>query len=258
MSNLIPSDYIILLTEVKERIRAAQYAALRAVNQQLIALYRDIGQMIVTRQQGETWGKSVVQQLAADLRGEFPGITGFFAQNLWRMRQFYGAYAGNEKLSPLVREIGWTHNVIILMNCKDDLRREFYIRMTRRFGWTKNLLIHHIENQNYEKTLLNQTNFDETLPEEIRAQAKLAVKDEYTFDFLELGDEYNERQLEQGLLAKVERFLREMGGMFTFLGSQFRLEVSDKEYFIDRYCPSSRCREKRLHSAKLAAKSQHD
>ena len=233
MSELISNDYGVLLAEVKERIRAAQYAALRAVNTELIALYWDIGQMIVTRQQGETWGKSVVQQLAADLREEFPGVTGFSAQNLWRMRQFYEAYSGSEKLSPLVREIGWTHNIIILMNCKDDLQREYYIRMTRRFGWTKNVLIHHIENQNYEKTLLSQTNFDSTLPEEIRQQAKLAVKDEYTFDFLELGDEYNERQLEQALLAKVEHFLREMSGMFTFLGSQFRLEVSDKEYFID-------------------------
>ena len=123
--------------------------------------------------------------------------------------------------------------LIILERCKDDLQREYYIRMTRRFGWTKNVLIHHIENKNYEKTLLSQTNFDRTLPEEIRQQAKLAVKDEYTFDFLELGDEYNERQLEQALLAKVEHLLREMGGMFTFLGSQFRLEISDKEYFID-------------------------
>jgi predicted nuclease of restriction endonuclease-like (RecB) superfamily len=96
--------------------------------------------MIVTRQQGETWGRSIVQRLAADLRSEFPGVSGFSAQNLWRMRQFYETYAGSEKLSPLVREIGWTHNVIILMNCKDCLQREFYIRMTRKFGWAKNLL----------------------------------------------------------------------------------------------------------------------
>jgi predicted nuclease of restriction endonuclease-like (RecB) superfamily len=149
------------------------------------------------------------------------------------MRQFYESYSGSEKLSPLVREIGWTHNDIILMNCKDDLQREFYIRMTRKLGWTKNVLIHQIDNQTYEKTLLNQTNFDRTVSDDIRAQAKLAVKDEYTFDFLELGDEYNERQLEQALLARVEAFLREMGGMFAFLGSQYQLTVSNREYFID-------------------------
>ncbi len=180
MSDLIPNDYIKLLAEIQERIRTAQYDALRAVNKELIALYWDIGQMIVTRQQGETWGKSVVQRLAADLKSEFPGISGFSAQNLWRMRQFYETYAGSEKLSPLVREIGWTHNIIILMNCKDDLQREFYIRMTRKWGWTKNPLIHQIDNQTYEKTLLSQTNFDQTVSEDIRAQAKLAVKDEYT------------------------------------------------------------------------------
>ncbi len=232
-TKLALNDYATLLAEVKERIRAAQYEALRAVNKELIALYWDIGRMIVARQQGDTWGKSVVQKLADDLRAEFPGVGGFSASNLWRMKLFYEAYAGNEKLAPMVREIGWTHNLIIFERCKDDLQREFYIRMARKFGWTKNVLIHHIENQTYEKTLLSQTNFDQTVPEEIRMQAKLAVKDEYTFDFLELGDEYHERQLEQELVARVEELLREMGAMFTFVGSQFRLEVSDKEYFID-------------------------
>lgn len=133
----------------------------------------------------------------------------------------------------MVAEIGWTHNLVILEKCKDDLQREFYIRMTRKFGWTKNVLIHQIENQTYEKTLLNQTNFDQALTEEIRNQAKLAIKDEYTFDFLELSDEFNERQLEQAILRRVEPFLREMGGMFTFVGSQYRLTVCAQEYFID-------------------------
>jgi predicted nuclease of restriction endonuclease-like (RecB) superfamily len=233
MNELIPQDYATLLGEIKERIRAAQYAALKAVNKELIALYWDIGKTIVERQQGETWGKSVVEQLSKDLRSEFPEHTGFSARNIWRMRDFYLTYHANEKLSPMVTEIGWTHNTIILNKSKDDLEREFYIRMTRKFGWTKNVLIHQIENQTYEKTILNQTNFEQTLPEEIKQQAKLAVKDEYTFDFLELGDEYNERQLEQALLAKVTDFLREMGGMFAFIGSQFRLQVDDKEYFLD-------------------------
>ncbi len=172
------------MADIKSRIRAAQYEALKAVNKELIALYWDIGRMIAGRQKGETWGKSVVQQLAADLQKEFPGRQGFSAQNLWRMRQFYQAYAQKPKLSPLVREIGWTHNVIILMNCKDDLEREFYIRMTRRMGWSKNVLVHQIENKSYEKTITNQTSFDKALPAPLKHQAKLAVKDEYTFDFL--------------------------------------------------------------------------
>jgi predicted nuclease of restriction endonuclease-like (RecB) superfamily len=233
MSHLNSDDYRNLLLEVKQRIRSAQYAALRAVNKELITLYWDIGQLIVTRQQGETWGKSVVEQLAKDLQAEFPGISGFSARNIWRMREFYLTYHANEKLTPLVAEIGWTHNLVIMEKCKNDLEREFYLRMTRKFGWTKNVLIHQIENQTYEKTLLNQTNFEQTLPANIRDQAKLAVKDEYTFDFLELGDEHSERQLEQAILTKVEPFLQEMGGMFTFMGSQYRLEIDNEEYFID-------------------------
>ncbi|MBV9388695.1 MAG: DUF1016 family protein [Chroococcidiopsidaceae cyanobacterium CP_BM_ER_R8_30] len=233
MTSPIPDNYKYLLIEVKQRIRSAQYEALRAVNRELIALYWDIGKLIVSQQQGTSWGKSVVEQLAKDLRTEFPGISGFSAANLWRMRLFYSTYANQEKLAPLAREIGWTHNVVILEKCKDDLERELYLRMTRKFGWTKNVLVHQIENQTYEKTLLNQTNFDRALSEDIRNQAKLAVKDEYTFDFLELSDRHSERQLEQAILSRVEPFLREMGGMFTFIGSQYRLEISDQEYFID-------------------------
>ncbi|NDJ21986.1 DUF1016 family protein [Nostoc sp. B(2019)] len=233
MSNPVSDNYRHLLMEIKQRIRSAQYEALKAVNREMINLYWDIGQIIVTQQQGASWGKSVVEQLAKDLQAEFPGISGFSAANLWRMRLFYESYVNNEKLAPMVREIGWSHNLVIVEKCKDDLEREFYIRMTRKFGWTKNVLIHQIENQTYEKTLLNQTNFDKTVPAEIRNQLKLAVKDEYTFDFLELADEHNERQLEQAILARVEPFLQEMGGRFTFVGSQYRLEVGDKEFFID-------------------------
>lgn len=144
------------------------------------------------------------------------------------MRTFYLEYHNNEKLQLLVAEIGWAHNLVIFKKCKDDLEREFYIRMTRKFGWTENVLIHRIENKDYERTLPSQTNFDQTVSEELKNQAKLAVKDEYLLDFLELGDEYSERQLEQGLISKVEKFLGEMGGMFAFVVSQFRLEVKPK------------------------------
>ena len=233
MSSPIPEAYKTLLTDIQQRIRSAQYEALKAVNQHLISLYWDIGNLIVTRQQGATWGKSIVQQLSKDLQAEFPGMTGFSAANLWRMRLFYESYANDPKLAPLVREIGWTHNIAILEKCKNPLEREFYLRTARRFGWTKNVLIHQIENQTYEKTLLNQTNFDQTLPEAIQTQAKLAVKDEYTFDFLELADQHSEYQLEQAILNRVQPFLREMGGMFAFIGSQYRLEIDEEEYFID-------------------------
>ena len=226
-------DYTALLGEIKQRIRSAQYEALKAVNKELIALYWDIGRMIVERQVGKSWGKAVIAQLAADLQTEFPGVAGYSSRNLWYARSFYLRYGSNEKLQLLVAEIGWTHNLIIMEKCKDDLESEFYIRMTRKFGWTKDVLAIKIGTRTYENTLLNQTNFDQTISEEIRSQAKLAVKDEYTFGFIDLADEHSERELERALIAKVEIFLREMGGLFTFAGSQYRLEVEGDEYFID-------------------------
>ncbi len=154
----LPDDYPGVLADIKARIRSAQYSALKSVNKELVGLYWDIGRMILERQKDEGWGKSVVQQLASDLQSEFPGVGGFSASNLWRMKAFFGAYENSEKLAPMVREIGWSHNLIILERCKDALEREFYIRMTRKFGWTKNILIHQTENGSYERTLLGQTN----------------------------------------------------------------------------------------------------
>jgi predicted nuclease of restriction endonuclease-like (RecB) superfamily len=226
-------DYGNLLAEIKDRVRIAQYEALRAVNKELVGLYWDIGSMIAQRQKELGWGKSVVDKLAGDLQKEFPGVRGFSVQNLWYMRQFYLAYSGHVKLQPLVGEISWTKHLVILGRCSEDLEREFYIRMTRKFGWSKSVLIHQIENQSYEKTLIGQTNFDKALTPKRRAQAKLAVKDEYTFDFLELSEEHSERELERALVSRIEAFLRSMGGMFAFVGSQFRLEVDGREFFID-------------------------
>ena len=233
MSKLLPTEYVALLSEIKERVHNAQYAALRSVNRELVVLYWDIGRMIVGRQVDGSWGKAVVERLAADLQVEFPGVGGFSASNLWRMKGFYETYASSEKLAPLVREIAWSHNLVILERCTDPLEREFYIRMTKKFGWTKSVLIHQIENQSYEKTLLGQTNFDKALTPKLRAQAKLAVMDEYTFDFLELGEEHAERELERALVGRIEHFLRAMGGLFAFVGSQYRLEVDGREFFID-------------------------
>ena len=230
---VLPPEYADILAALKERVRSAQYAALKAVNTELVGLYWDVGRLLVERQTDGTWGKSMVQQLAVDLQQAFPGVGGFSASNLWRMKAFFETYRDQEKLAPLVREIGWSHNLAILERCKDPLEREFYLRMTRKFGWSKNVLIHQISNQSYEKSLLGQTNFDKALPAELRAQAKLAIKDEYTFDFLELGDEHSERELERALIGKIEDFLRTLGGMFAFMGSQYRLEVDGREFFID-------------------------
>ncbi|TVR67009.1 MAG: DUF1016 family protein, partial [Candidatus Competibacteraceae bacterium] len=206
MSELKPSnpgpDYAHLLAEVKERVRSAQYAALQAVNTELVGLYWDIGRMIVERRRDAEHGAAIAEQLSGDLRAEFPGISGFFRCNVFYMREFYRLYRDDQRVQPLVAQIGWTHNLVIFQRCKDPLEREFYLRMTRKFGWSKNVLIHQIANQSYEKSLLGQTHLDRALTPEPRARAKLAVKDEYTFDFLELGEEHGERELERALIAR--------------------------------------------------------
>ncbi|HED07067.1 MAG TPA: DUF1016 domain-containing protein [Ignavibacteria bacterium] len=233
MKDISTKGYQSFIKNLKQRIRSAQYEALKVVNKELINLYWDIGKMIVKQQEKFGWGKSIVENIASDLQKEYTGISGFSAANLWRMRTFYLEYRNIQDLAPMVREISWTKNIVILEKCKDTCQREFYIKMTKKFGWTKNVLIHQIENQSYEKYLTNQTNFDKTLPAKYKSQAKLAVKDEYTFDFLELMDEHSEKELEKSLVNNIRKFLIEMGGYFTFIGNQYRLEVAGEEYFID-------------------------
>lgn len=220
------------IADIKHKVRLAQYAALKIVNTQLIDLYWEIGKSIADKQ-SENWGKSIVTTLSKELQNEFPGIGGFSTTNLWLMAQFYTEYQRVEFLQPLVGEISWTKHIVILNKCKDNQERQFYILSTKKFGWTKNVLIHQIENKSFEKYLLNQTNFENTLPEKIKNQAHLAVKDEYTFDFLNLSDEHSESELEQALIQNIRTFLLELGHNYTFVGNQYKVTVSDKDYFID-------------------------
>ena len=233
MKNIVITEYKTFFKEIKERIYKAQYDALKAVNKELINLYWDIGKSIVAKQEELGWGKSIVETLAKDLQVEFSGMQGFSSANLWRMRNFYLTYHLNEKLAPLVREISWTKNVIIMERCKDDIRREFYLKITKKFGWTKDVLINQLEADAFERYMANQTNFDNVITEKYRHQAKLAIKDEYSFDFLEINEEHLEKELEVSLLENVKKFLIEMGGYFAFVGNQYRLEIDDQEFFID-------------------------
>ncbi len=230
MSN---NDYQVFLTDVKERIKQAQYQAFKKVNSELVNLYWDLGQLIVAKQEALGWGKSVVEQLSKDLQMAFPSNSGFSTTNLWRCRNFYSTYKENLNLPAMLGEIGWTHNITILEQCKDNLEREFYLLHVRKFGWTYRVLTHQIENKTYEKYLLNQTNFDQILPDDYKHQALLAIKDHYTYDFLELTGEHSEQQLEEALVRNIRAFLMEMGNEFTFVGNQHRLIIEDDEFFID-------------------------
>ena len=229
---MLENSQITFISEIKTKVRNAQYEAMKAVNVALINLYWEIGKSIAEKQ-SESWGKSIVPTLSKELQNEFPGVGGFSTTNLWLMVQFYTEYQSVENLQPLVGEISWSKHTVILGKCKDPKEREFYILATKKFGWTKNVLIHQIENKTFEKYLLNQTNFEHTLPEKIKNQAILAVKDEYIFDFLGIEEEHSERDLEQKLIQNIRAFLLELGSDFSFLGNQYKVELSDKEYFID-------------------------
>ena len=231
--SMADENFTTFVKDIKTKILSSQYEALKAVNKELINLYWEIGKNIVEKQELFGWGKSVVQNLSHELQKEFVGMKGFSVQNLWNMRYFYLEYHENEKLQTLSREIGWSHNIAIFQKTKDELEREFYIKMVIKFGWTYRVLDNHIDNKSYEKYLLNQTNFDNTIIEKYKYQAKLDVIDEYNFDFLELDEKHNEHQLEIGLINKIREFLAQMGTDFTFVGNQYKIEVDVEEYFID-------------------------
>jgi predicted nuclease of restriction endonuclease-like (RecB) superfamily len=220
------------IADIKETVRLAHYEALKAVNIQLLNLYWALGKAI-SEKQVESWGKAIVPAISKELQKEFPKMTGFSTTNLWYMVQFYQEYHVDSNLQPLVGEISWSKHLVILSKCKDSQERQFYTLATKKFGWTKDVLIHQVENKSYERYLLNQTNFDQVLPEKIAKQAYLAVKDSYAFGFLNLADEYLEDELERGLINNIRHFLLEMGSDYTFVGNQYRIFVEDKEYKID-------------------------
>jgi len=229
----LPDGYVNILEAITSKIKASQMRAMRAVNCELIEIYRDIGKTLYEQQEQAEWGSFVVERLAKDLQNSFPGMKGLSSRNLWRMKDFYLSYRESEKLTTLSAEISWSHNVALLSKCQDPLQREFYMRMSKKNGWTYRVLLHQIDNMTYEKTMTSQTNFDKSLSKKLRPEAKLAVKDEYVFGFLELGDEHSEYELERAIVRNIEPFLREVGNVYAFMGSQYRLEVDGQEFFVD-------------------------
>lgn len=232
-NSILSPEYLNFKNEITARIRSAQYEALKAVNKEMIALYWEVGKRITEQQTALGWGKSVVENLSRDIQKEFPGIKGFGVSNMWDMARFYIEYQSNEILQPLVGEISWSKHIVILTKCKETQQRQFYILATKKYGWTKDVLINKIEAKTYENYLLGQSNFDITLPDSIKNQAILALKDEYTFDLVGLAEEHSEYELEQAIIKNIRAFLMEFGTDFSFIGNQYRLEVDGKEYFID-------------------------
>ncbi len=225
-------QYEKLLRDIKARILAAQHAALKAVNKELVALYWDIGKMIVERQKDDGWGKAVVVKLADDLQKEFPDTRGFSVSNLWRMRQFFESYRRNEKLATLSRELPWFHNVIILQKTETDEAREFYLKACIHGGWSFRELEHQISVSFFERDILSRKSGQ--LRRRHGTRGILAhFKDEYILDFLNVKDPRGERELRKAILNKLKDFFLEFGRHFTLAGEEYRLSVGGEDYFVD-------------------------
>jgi predicted nuclease of restriction endonuclease-like (RecB) superfamily len=226
-------NYEDFLRDLKDRIRTAQVRASLAVNRELVLLYWQIGRDILSRQQQQGWGAKVIEQLAKDLQQEFPDMKGFSSRNLKYMRAFAEAYPNEQIVQQAVAQIPWGHNVRILDKVKSTQERLWYVQSTFEYGWSRNVLEHQIETQLYNRQGKATTNFDRTLPQPQSDLARQLLKDPYNFDFLSLGKEAQERDLEKALVDRMRNFLLELGLGFAFVGSQYHLEVGEQDFYID-------------------------
>lgn len=226
-------SYQPFLKEILSKIQQARYEMLKSVSKQTVALYWEIGKSVSEKVEREKWGKSIVEQLSKDLQTEHPGIRGFSARNIWNMKNFYEFYSINEKLQPLVAEIGWTQNCLILEKCKDSQRIEYYLRKTKQMGWSKNDLIDKLKKNSFENQTLAQNNFDLTVSPELKAQVAWEFVDDYNIEIINPDLPISEKIMENAIITNIVKFLSEMGGSFAFVGRQFKIDFHDKEYFID-------------------------
>lgn len=229
----IPEDYPDFLRELKERILQAQVRAVLSVNRELVLLYWQIGRDILNRQQQQGWGAKIIDNLATDLRKAFPEMKGFSPRNLKYMRSFAETYPDEQFVQQVVAQIPWGHNLRILDAVKDPVEREWYIRQTIEQGWSRNVLVHQIETGLYRRQGKADTNFSRTLPNPQSELAQQLLKDPYNFDFINLGQEAQERELEKALIDRIRDFLLELGVGFAFVGSQYHLEVEGEDFYID-------------------------
>lgn len=229
----IPNDYIDWLTELKTRIHYAQQRAALSVNRELIVLYWQIGRDILDRQAQQGWGAKVIERLSHDLRTAFPDMKGFSRANLMYMRAFAEAWPDAEIVQQLVGQLPWGHNLVLLSKLKDPESRKRYAERAIEYGWSRNVLNIHIETRLLEREGNAVTNFEASLPKPHSDLARESLKDPYVFDFLEIGQEADEREIENALVQHITRFLIELGAGFAFVGRQYHLEVGGDDFFID-------------------------
>lgn len=229
------NEYKIFLQDIKQKIYSAKSRAILSANRLMIELYFEIGRTIVEKQEALGWGKSVVEQMSKELIEEFGEKSGYSSQNLWYMRQFYNLYKDNPILQQLVGEIPWGSNIVIFTKCKDDVQKEYYIKNTIENGWNRNVLMHHIKTNLFERDKLETkaNNFEVTLPVELSELAQDIIKSEYNLEFMEVAKNAHERQVENKLVENIKKFLLELGYGFSFIDSQYKLTLGDNEYYID-------------------------
>ncbi len=231
----LSNNYKDALNLIKTEIQKARIKLARSVTNAQVSLYFSIGKIITERQINENWGKSVVEQLAKDLQKDFPKTQGYSARNLWDMRRFYVRYCDNEKLRQLVAEIPWGHNLLILSKIKEDKEATFYIKASKEYGWSRNVLLNQIKANAYGRALSeNKThNFERALPNYLAEQADETLKSSYCLDFLGVTNHVKERELENKMIEKIRDVILELGTGFAFIGNQYKISLGEKDYFLD-------------------------
>ena len=228
MSDLVKNPNF---AEVVSLIKKSRFAALRAVNSELINLYWQIGEYIAERIESEGWGKSVVKDLADFIQRTEPTLKGFSPQNLWRMRQFYETYKDSPKLAALWREISWSNHRLI-MPCKTPEEREFYLRLSASEKLTSRELERQIDSGVFERTMLGNQKLSAVL-REIHPDIENALRDKYVFEFLDLPETHSESDLQKALIVNFKKFILEIGKDFAYLGEGYRLQVGNEDFYLD-------------------------
>jgi len=217
--------------EIKGLIDQARNNALQSINIHLIQLYWNIGAFISDKLAVSQWGEKTIEQLADYLHRFGPDYTGFNRRNLYRMRQFYDAYAGNEIVSPLVTQLGWSHHLLILSKTKTVEEREYYIRLSIQERYTKRELERQLNSAMYERVMLSgQQHIERKLA---HVAMRHVIKDSYVFEFLGLPEEHSENDVQKGLLKNLKLFILELGKDFLFIGEEYRVQVGMHDYFVD-------------------------
>ena len=219
-------------TEIAQLIQASRTRVYQAVNQELIELYWEVGKVLSERISAANWGSKVMDDLAIYLRQTQPGLRGFARPNLYRMRQFYETYRDEPIVSPLVRQLPWTHNLIILSQSKRPEERAFYLQIAVREKWSKRKLERQLRLGRFEQTMLHPPKVSAVL-RQIHPAAIDHFKDRYLMEFLSLPETHSESDLHRGLLDNLRKFLAELGRDFCFIGSQHPLQVGKQDFALD-------------------------